>query len=287
MHPSYHARAEEFFQNYPKWVILIAFDKKGFLRMTQKSLALAVILAFVVGLLVSVVLDFRAGLAETIFIHEAKHALFEFQKDSLPTDSDVDINIGTNFSPMEEISGRKLVLVDPLFEVCDKISRLKGVYFLCIAVSNFTGLSSFREYNNKGVSSSLATVTKGTSHERLNVIRKRQVFVLEGLVLFRELLRTNRIKRVKLDMQGFELSLLRNIRPLLKSHPFEHVKAECFCPKHGKQIYAVDNSCAKIDSLLSDEGYVTTRERWEKECARSEWSDVLAHSPSQTESLDF
>jgi hypothetical protein len=188
---------------------------------------------------------------------------------------------------MKEIRGRKLVLVDPLFEVCDKVSRRKGVYFLCIAVSNFTGLSSFREFNNRGLSSSLANVAKGTSHERFKVIRMRQVFVLEGLVLFGELLRTNRIKRVKLDMQGFELSLLRNIRPLLKSHPFEHIKAECFCPKNGKQIYAVDNSCAKIDALLSGEGYVTEQERWKTECAEKEWSDVLARAPTQSESFDF
>jgi hypothetical protein len=171
---------------------------------------------------------------------------------------------------MEKTVGRELILIDPLFEVCDKISRINGIYFLCIAVSNYSGFASFKEYNTDGLSSSLVVVSKGTSHGNFKVVRERQIFVLEGRILFEELVKTNKIIKVKLDMQGFDLSLLINLGNLLKK--IKYIQAECFCIN----IYNVDNSCRKMDELLTYHGFNVNTKHWREECGKLEWSDVFA-----------
>jgi len=60
------------------------------------------------------------------------------------------------------------------------------------------------------VSSSLSEVAKGTSHERFKVISKRTVLVLEARILFKAIFdRGAIIHRLKLDLQGNELKVLR------------------------------------------------------------------------------
>ena len=155
----------------------------------------------------------------------------------------------------------------------------------CFAVSNFTGFTTFYEYNGNGVSSSLSKVSVGTSHEIFPVQAKRTVLVLEAMVPFSAIhSRNTKINRLKLDMQGYELTTLRNIRDLLDDDSFIlHIKAECFCPRsdNNKQIYEVDNSCVDITSLLRESGYETSG----GECRDSEWSDVTAHKKAP--GLDF
>jgi hypothetical protein len=75
-------------------------------------------------------------------------------------------------------------------------------------------------------------------------------------------------------MQGYELSTLKNLLPLLKEEKFvTHILAECFKPsKDGVQIYQVDNDCNSISTLLQTAGYETKVGR-----GNSEWSDVAAY----------
>ena len=130
-----------------------------------------------------------------------------------------------------------------------------------MAVADYTGFATFNEYNARGgMSSSLACVQNGTSHEKMEVLRKRTVLVLEAAVLLTAIQRKNtQIKRLKLDMQGFELMVLKNILPLLHdSDLVVHILADCFYPnKDTLQIYAIDNSCEKIIALLQGAGYAT------------------------------
>ena len=130
-----------------------------------------------------------------VILIKFKTTQFIFQSDVLPINLNVDINIGTNLSPMEKTVGRDLILIDPLFEVCDKISRINGIYFLCIAVSNYSGFASFKEYNTDGLSSSLATVKKGTSHERGYLARDSSPFLKIFRHVFRHL-RNGKICRI-------------------------------------------------------------------------------------------
>ena len=200
-----------------------------------------------------------------------------FNDELIPPNTEVDVNIGTNYSPFGPQDDRHRILVDPLFGVCDSNAKLtSGVTAFCFAVSNYTGFATFNEYNHYGgQSSSLANVAPGTSHEKFPVLSKRTVLVLEAAVFFKAiLLKNTKIHRLKLDIQGFELTLLRNIQSLLRDSKFVvHVKAECFCPnKNGLQFYQVDNACEKTSTVLKDAGYEI---QWD--CQGRGWSDVIAY----------
>jgi len=200
-----------------------------------------------------------------------------FDEDLIPENMVVDMNIGTNYDPLIAIEGRYRILVDPLFYVCDSNAKLTtDVTAFCFAVSNeTTHFTTFFEYNNNnGVSSSLSRVSAGTSHAIFEVKSKRTVLVVEANVLFSAIYYQNTsIHRLKLDMQGWELSTLRNIFLLLKKPKFiSHIMAECFCERNGTQIYQVDNSCEKIDQLLKESDYET-----KGGCGRGEWSDVVGY----------
>jgi len=171
------------------------------------------------------------------------------------------MNIGTNVDPMMSQDGRYRILVDPLFYICDMNAKIAtNTTAFCFAVANYTGFTTFYEYNRAGVSSSLSKVSAGTSHERFQVKSKRTVLVLEARILF-EAIRQKKssIYRLKMDMQGYELSTLKNLFPLLQERNFvTHIFAECFKPnKDDVQIYQVDNSCESIASLLQTAGYET------------------------------
>ncbi|KAL9178453.1 hypothetical protein ACHAXT_003783 [Thalassiosira profunda] len=199
-----------------------------------------------------------------------------FDEDLIPENAVVDMNIGTNYDPLVAMEGRHRILVDPLFYICDSNAKwTKDVTAFCFAVSNQTShFTSFLEYNRGGVSSSLSKVSAGTSHAGFQVKSKRTVLVLEANVLFSAIdNRNTTIHRLKMDMQGWELSSLRNFHGLLKKSNFvAHIMMECFCEKNGKQIYEVDNSCEKIDRLLKEAEYET-----KGGCGGSEWSDVIGY----------
>lgn len=204
-----------------------------------------------------------------------------FDDHLIPSNSVLDINIGTNLDPLKSQDGRYRILVDPLFYVCENNAKItvKTTTF-CFAVANYTGFTTFFEYNGKGVSSSLSRVSAGTSHERLKVKTKRTVLVLEARILFDAISqKKSTIHRLKLDMQGYELMTLKNILPLLQESDFvTHIKAECFKPnKDGVQIYQVDNSCESIATLLQTAGYETRIAR-----GYDEWSDVTAYKKGMT-----
>ena len=194
-----------------------------------------VIFASVVALLL--LLFFALGRGAKVVVLPRISTLFTspvtFDEDLIPSRQDVDVNIGTNYSPLRAQAGRFRILVDPLFDVCEKNTALgvEGQTFFCMAVSDFTGFASFKEYNSQGVSSSLSEVAKGTSHEQFKVIAKRTVLVLEARILFKAIFdRGAIIHRLKLDLQGNELKVLRNIKSFLRANQFHHVMAECFCP---------------------------------------------------------
>lgn len=196
----------------------------------------------------------------------------------IPKNSIVDMNIGTNLDPIVAKPGTHRILIDPLFYVCDSNAKIaEEVTAFCFAVSNYTGFTTFYEYNKNGASSSLSKVSAGTSHERFSVKAKRTVLVLEANTLFSSISNRNTtINRLKLDMQGYELTTLRNIRELLENPTFIlNVHAECFCSRkdNGKQIYEIDNSCNAIDALLQESGFETSG----GVCENGEWSDIVAH----------
>ena len=99
---------------------------------------------------------------------------------------------------------------------------------------------------------------------------------MEGMLLFSAIhSKGSSIHRLKLDMQGHELTLFNNIAGLLgDTNLVTHIMAECFCPNpnSGNQIYQVDNSCDAISQLLRGAGYET---RWA--CPNREWGDVYAY----------
>jgi len=198
-----------------------------------------------------------------------------FNDDLIPSKTVLDMNIGTNYDPFGPQDDRYRILVDPLFGVCDSNAKLtSNVTSFCFAVSNYTGFATFNEYNRKGVSSSLAHVQSGTSHGGFDIVSKRTVLVLEATILFTAIHRKGtQIHRLKLDLQGYELSVLRNIQTMLRdTELIVHIMAECFNPNEaGLQIYEVDNSCEKISRLLEDVGYVT------KTATGAEWGDVIAY----------
>eukprot|EP00578_Thalassiosira_sp_NH16_P023566 CAMPEP_0181103446 /NCGR_PEP_ID=MMETSP1071-20121207/14870_1 /TAXON_ID=35127 /ORGANISM="Thalassiosira sp., Strain NH16" /LENGTH=593 /DNA_ID=CAMNT_0023186521 /DNA_START=111 /DNA_END=1892 /DNA_ORIENTATION=+ len=211
--------------------------------------------------------------ATNLFIEEGRPL---FDEDLIPKNTVVDMNIGTNYDPLITMEGRHRILVDPLFYVCDSNAKLTtDVTAFCFAVSNqTTHFSTFLEYNDAGVSSSLSKVSSGTSHAGFQVKSKKTVLVLEANVLFSAIdNRNTTIHRLKMDMQGWELSSLRNFFGLLKRPRFvAHIMAECFCERNGKQIYDVDNSCEKIDQLLKEADYET-----KGGCESGEWSDVIGY----------
>jgi len=203
-----------------------------------------------------------------------------------PKHSMLDVNIGTNLSPMKALGDNFLLLVDPLMDVCNALSvafqKNPNVHFLCLAVANYTGVSTFKRYNSVGVSSSLVSVSEHTSHAGLRDQATMQtVMVVEALPLLRGLLNNNiAIQRLKLDMQGFDYTVLRNLEPLLSESParIHNIMAECFYPnKAGNQIYEIDNSCEKIKQYLESLGY-TTRDT----PAIVEWGDVFAYKAPAT-----
>lgn len=204
-------------------------------------------------------------------------APFIFEDDVLPNDQEVDVNIGTNLSPFKEREGRYRILVDPLYTVCESNSKIRpSVTSFCMAVSNYSGFATFREYNTNGLSSSLNKVTVGTSHERFQVISLRTVLVLEARVFFKALFERNlAIERLKLDTQGNELTILRNVEDLLRTGRIRHIHAECFCthPSTGKQIYQIDNSCELVAELLIKSGYHAKF----GDCTILDFSDVVAY----------
>ena len=58
-----------------------------------------------------------------------------FNDELIPPNTVVDINIGTNMSPMKERNGRYRILVDPLFAVCDNNAKLtEGVTAFCVSI---------------------------------------------------------------------------------------------------------------------------------------------------------
>ena len=208
-----------------------------------------------------------------------------FNEDLIPENAVVDMNIGTNYDPLITMEGRHRILVDPLFYVCDSNAKsTTDVTAFCFAVSDqTTHFSNFLEYNDNGLSSSLSKVSAGTSHAEFQVKSKRTVLVLEANVLFSAIdNRNTTIHRLKMDMQGWELSSLRNIIELLKKPRFvAHIMAECFCEKDGKQIYEVDNSCEKIDQLLKEADYETKV----RIVGNGEWGDVIGYKKGM--GLDF
>jgi hypothetical protein len=185
--------------------------------------------------------------------------MINFDEGLFPLHQPVDVNIGTNDSPFDTQEGRHRILVDPLFEICESNSKLtEKVTAFCLAISNFTGFASFKEYNDRGLSSSLAQVADGTSHERFQILSQRTVLVLEARLFFGAIWeRCGEIIRLKLDMQGYELTTLMNIQHLLHKNFIHNIKAECFCPIDNKQIYRVHNDCHDLDALLQGAGYTT------------------------------
>jgi hypothetical protein len=159
-----------------------------------------------------------------------------------------------------------------------------------MAVADYTGFATFNEYNpNKGigVSSSLAHVQLGSSHGKFQVLSKRTVLVMEAAVLLSAIQRkSTKIHMLKLDMQGFELTVLKNILPLLRdSDLVAHIMAECFYPNEkGLQIYTIDNSCEKIASLLQDAGYVTKDDGSD---GQAEYSDVIAYKKGSANDFEL
>ena len=233
-----------------------------------------------------------------------------FNEDLIPSNTLVDVNIGTNYSPFAPLDNRHRILVDPLFEVCESNAKLSGasssgVTAFCFAISNYTGFASFHEYNYQGKSSSLSNVAAGTNHERFEVLSKRTVLVLEAMVLFGAIRNANsRIYRLKLDMQGNDLTTLTNIQSVLhntndnhnggrgsskngNSEDFFilHIMAECFCPKqNGLQIYQIDNACEKSSALLQNAGYET---KWHECKGGMTMTDLFAFKKGVEGITDF
>jgi len=217
----------------------------------------------------------------------SKEAASGVQFSNLPNNTLVDVNIGTNLSPFPTNAGHYTILVDPIPSICrNLIARFASdarVCFLCLAVADYSGTAEFKIYNDQGVSSSLTSVTNGTSTERFKHEEVRQpVFVVQALPLLREALSNNiAIDRLKLDMQGHEFQVLKNIRPILaEAGPAKvrHIMAECFFPNGaGKQIYDIENSCDSVSQLLQSVGYTTKVGK-----TTAEWGDVHAYRAPAT-----
>ena len=195
----------------------------------------------------------------------------------------VDINIGCNFSPMPAKEGNFLLLVDPLPDVCSSLSQQfktnTDVALLCCAISNYTGSATFLRYNTDGQSSSLSPTKAGSKH-RFPLDSKDTVIVLEGAAVLGDLIRKqNQIERLKTDMQGFDLTTLKNLRPLLQiKGQIIHIKSECFFQE---QYQGVNNSCDEMLDYLRSLGYTAKVVSLKK---HKRWGDVYAY---KTPALDF
>lgn len=251
--------------------------KKSIL-LTIKSLAVAIIVIRLLGFKIDSNIFVPSASSTTIVTTTDKIISFQgFNDDQIPSNTIIDVNIGTNVDPIVAQEGHYRILVDPLFFICEQIAKsIANTSAFCFAVSNYTGFATFYEYNRNGGSSSLSHVSAGTSHQQFEVSMKRTVLVLEAKVLFGAIHeRHSTIYRLKLDMQGYELTTLLNIKSLLEGHFVTHIFAECFIPnKNGIQIYQVDNDCQSIARLLQSVGYET---RVAKVVEGKEWSDVIAY----------
>ena len=189
----------------------------------------------------------------------------------------VDINIGCNFTPMPAKEGNFLLLVDPLPDVCSSLSQQfktkTDVAVLCCAISNYTGSATFLRYNEKGKSSSLAPIA-GTKWD-FPVDSKDTVIVLEGAEVLGDLIRKqNQIERLKTDMQGFDLTTLKNLRLVLQIQgQVIHIKSECFSDA---EYEGVNNSCHEMLDYLQSLGYAAKVD--------SDGANVYAY---KTPALDF
>ncbi|CAE7237269.1 splA [Symbiodinium natans] len=211
----------------------------------------------------------------------------EFSIDK-PSGRVVDINIGTNFSPMRAEGNNFLVLVDPLPDVCEYLRKGShsntDVAVLCCAVSNYTGHATFRRYNRDGLSSSLSSTTAGTTHARFPVEDEITVVVLEAATVLRGYLaRKNTLHKLKTDMQGMDLTTLRNLEPIL-SMPDQvpHLMSECCFPDdQGRQVYQIDNDCKAMVAYLQSLGY-TTKFEADSAMDRAGWGNVYAYKHPAT-----
>jgi len=202
----------------------------------------------------------------------------------------VDINIGCNFNPMPAKEGNFLLLVDPLPDVCSSLSQKfktnTDVAVLCCAISNYTGSATFLRYNTNGQSSSLSSTMEGKTF-KFPLDSKDTVIVLEGAEVLGDLIRKqNQIERLKTDMQGYDLTTLKNLRPLLQTEgQIIHIKSECFFDTDaGRQQYqGVDNSCHEMLDYLRSLGY-TAKLGQDSFQEHKIWGDVYAY---KTPALDF
>lgn len=205
----------------------------------------------------------------------------------LPSATTIDVNIGTSYDPMVRRADRGLVLVEPLFKICEHLSTSAALaadpetLLFCMAISNVTTFAAFIEFHNDGVASSLAELKSAAN---IKAISRRNVFVMDGVAFFLLLLNDRphlTVECLKLDMQGFELTLLRHMEPLLTDarFTFNNIFAECMCPN--RPLYKnVENGCDHIAALLTHAGYIVAPDHV-THCSMKpkpphEWSDVRA-----------
>jgi hypothetical protein len=73
--------------------------------------------------------------SSVVVVEEGMIKFGGFNDELIPPNTVLDINIGTNMSPMREQDGRYRILVDPLFAVCDNNAKLtKGVTAFCVSI---------------------------------------------------------------------------------------------------------------------------------------------------------
>ena len=141
--------------------------------------------------------------------------------------------------------------------MCSSLSKQfktnTGVAVLCCAISNYTGSATFLRYNTEGKSSSLSPTVAGITNHDFPVDSKDTVIVLEGAEVLGDLIKKkNQIERLKTDMHGYDLTTLKNLRPLLQIQgQVIHIMSECFF----KPLYqGVPNSCDEMLDYLQSLG---------------------------------
>ena len=141
--------------------------------------------------------------------------------------------------------------------MCSSLSKQfktnTDVAVLCCAISNYTGSATFLRYNTEGKSSSLSPTVAGITNHDFPVDSKDTVIVLEGAEVLGDLIKENQIERLKTDMQGYDLTTLKNSRPLIQIQgQVIHIMSECFF----KPLYqGVPNSCDEMLDYLQSLGY--------------------------------